>query len=109
MISRVIAEFESPELAETAVQRVRESVVYVYSGNIMYPPETVKGHFLSRGENHAVLPVSYSNSIGTNGNTVGQVVRRKNTTACVICGSGAVENVMAMMNAMGGMNIHSAV
>ena len=35
--------------------------------------------------------------------------RQKNTTACVICGSGAVENVMAVLNAMGGLNIHSAV
>lgn len=111
MISRVIAEFESPELAEMAVRRVKESVEYVYSGSIMYPQSVVKNHFLSRGANHAVIPNSFSNSVSVSDTeqTYAHSARRKNTTACVICGSGAVENVISTMNAMGGLNIHSAV
>ena len=109
MISRVIAEFESSDLAELAVKRVKESVEYVYSGNIMYSSKTVRAHLFERGANHAVVPVSYSNSISSDENTEQHFRRRKNTTACVICGSAAVENVISMLNAMGGINIRSAV
>lgn len=111
MISRVIAEFSSPELAETAVSRIKESVDYVYSGNIMYSRSSVKRHFLSRGTNYAVLSNSYRNSAASelNEEQIQFGVKRKNTTACIICGSGAVENVVSVINAMGGTNIRSVV
>ena len=110
MISRVIAEFSSPEAAESAVKQIKSTVDYVYSGNIMCPSAKEKRHFLSRGTNYAVMPV-FSNSISIGGSdslseshSVG-----RNTTACIICGSGAVDNVIAAVNAMGGMNIRSAI
>jgi hypothetical protein len=111
MISRVIAEFEAPEMAETALRRIKESVEYVYSGNIMYPRSVVRKHFLSRGTNYAVVPNSFTSSVADSETELSRPSsgRQKNTTACVICGSGAVENVMAVLNAMGGLNIHSAV
>ena len=36
MLSRVTAEFETPELAEYAMKRIRENVDYVYSAKMIY-------------------------------------------------------------------------
>ena len=111
MISRVIAEFGSPEAAELAVSRIKTSVDYVYSGNIMYTGGSTKKHTLGRGINYAVMPNSFSSSIGIAESEPFAEFNRhgKRTTACIICGSGAVENVISAMNAMGGTNIRSAV
>ena len=110
MIARVIAEFSSEKAAETAVNMIKSSIGYVYSGNIMYAGGKGINHPLNRGTNYAVLP-AFSSSVGITENEqqYEHIRQRKNTTACIICGSGAVENVISAMNAMGGMNIRSAV
>ena len=111
MISRVIAEFSSSEAAESALNQIKATVDYVYSGSVMSAAGSPKRHFLSRGTNYALLPDSFSNSITSPENEIisAHSPRRKKATACIICGSGAVENVISAVNAMGGMNVRSVI
>ena len=61
MISRVIAEFETADLAELAVKRVKESVDGVYSGNIIRSRMTVLGEHLGHGTSYSVIPTAFNN------------------------------------------------
>ena len=116
MISRVTAEFETPELAELALKRARESIDYVYSAKIMYNKQSDNALKLRGGTSYTVLPSAptaqnYVTAVMESPATediIPEPARRRTAHACVICGSGAVENVTALLNAMGGLNIHSA-
>ena len=57
MISRVTAEFETPELAEYALRRVRESVDYVYSAKMMYNRISERSARLGRSSTFTVISV----------------------------------------------------
>lgn len=116
MLSRVTAEFESPELAELAVKRIKESVDYVYSGNIMYDRRSDMAEKLRGGTHYSVLPTAfntYTNFLTavlespTTEDIIPEPQRNRQTTAYIVCGSGAVDNVVSLMNAMGGLNVHS--
>ena len=58
MISRVTAEFETPELAEYALKRVRESVDYVYSAKMMY--NRIAEHSAKLGRKRCKMGDSFS-------------------------------------------------
>jgi hypothetical protein len=117
MISRVTADFESPELAHVALKRVRESVEYVYSAKMMYHRISENAIRTSRSSAFSLIPV-YNNShnnyltnvIGSPVSEDISVFHRKNrtTTACIVCGSAAVDNVISVLNAMGATNIRFA-
>lgn len=117
MISRVTAEFETPELAEYALRRVRESVDYVYSAKMMYNRIAERSARLGRSSTFTVIP-TYCNT-HTNFLTdvmespvskdiIPEPARNRKTTACIVCGSAAVDNVISVLNAMGGLNIRFA-
>ena len=117
MISRVTAEFETPELAELAMKRLKESVDYVYSAKMIYNKLSDRALKLSRGSTFSIIP-TYSN---THSNFLTAVMnspaskdiipepsRNQKTSACIICGSAAVDNVISFLNAMGALNIRFA-
>lgn len=117
MISRVTAEFESPELAELAIKRIKESVEYVYSGNIMYNRMSDKAEKLRNGTKYTILPTAFNTRTNfmtaviespTSEDIIPEPARNRKTTAYIVCGSGAVDNVVSLMNAMGGLNINHA-
>lgn len=117
MISRVTAEFESPELAEMALKRIKESIDYVYSANIMYNKISDKAERLKHGTNYTVIPTFNSNHTNfltavlespASENAIPEPARNRKTSACIICGSAAIDNVTSLLNAMGGLNIRSA-
>ena len=108
MISRVIAEFDSRQAAQFAVTQAKNNIGYVYSGSIVtspgsrhhrsglsYPLNT-HADFLS-----AVVPDSYTMD--------NEIHAGEKYSACIICGSGAVENVVSMLHALGAENIRSTV
>ncbi|MBQ6213786.1 hypothetical protein [Ruminococcus flavefaciens] len=117
MISRVTAEFETPELAEFALKRVRESVDYVYSAKMMYSRIAEHSAQLGRSSTFSIIP-TYCNT-HTNFLTavmespaskdiIPEPARNRKTTACIVCGSAAVDNVISVLNALGGLNIRFA-
>ncbi len=117
MISRVTAEFETPELAELAMKRVKESVDYVYSAKMIYNKISDRAMKLSRGTAFQVIPTYYNNHTNiltsvmespASHDIIPEPARNRTTSACIICGSAAVDNVISVLNAMGGLNIRFA-
>lgn len=117
MISRVTAEFETPELAEYAMKRIRESVEYVYSAKMIHDHYAERAARLGRSTTFTVIPTYYNthtNFLTTvmespaSKDVIPEPRRNRKTTACIICGSAAVDNVIAVLNAMGGLNIRFA-
>lgn len=117
MISRVTAEFESPELAELAMKRVKESVDYVYSAKMIYNKISDRAMKLSRGKAFSVIPTYFNTHTNfltavmespASKDIIPEPARNRKTYACIVCGSAAVDNVISVLNAMGGMNIRFA-
>lgn len=117
MISRVTADFESPEIAHLAIKSVRESVDYVYSAKMMYHRIDDKSVLTRRTSDFSLIPIYYNSHcnsltdvIGSPFSNVIAASRQKNRkiTVCIVCGSAAVDNVISFFNAMGGSNIRFA-
>lgn len=115
MISRVTADFYSEELAHLAMQRLRESVDYVYSAKVLC------GRISGRSSLHNSVflqtPSFFSSYTAPFSDTVNGTVSaetslhslpKQKATACIVCGSAAVDNVISVLNAMGGSNIRFA-
>jgi len=108
MISRVIAEFDSQQAAQFAVSQAKNNIRFVYSGSILSSPVSHSGKagFSDSLNTHsdflsAVASPSYSSGYSNQ--------KKEKYSACIICGSGAVENVISLLHAMGAENIRSAV
>jgi hypothetical protein len=117
MLSRVTAEFETPELAEYAMKRIRESVDYVYSAKMIYNRFSERAERLGRSTTFTVIPTYYNTHTNfltsviespASKDIIPEPARNRKTTTCIICGSAAVDNVIAFLNAMGGLNIRFA-
>ena len=117
MISRVTADFANAELAEFAMKRVRDSVGYVYSAKMMYnrSPDAI----LNKSGNSAFpLITTYYNSHNNyltdvicspaSSELITREPKKYLTSTCIVCGSAAVDNVISVLNAMGGTNIRFA-
>ena len=117
MLSRVTAEFETPELAEYAIKRIKESVDYVYSAKMIYNPISERAKRLGRATSFTIIPTYYNTHTNfltavmespASRDIIPEPARNRKTTACIICGSAAVDNVIAVLNGMGGLNIRFA-
>ena len=117
MISRVTADFENPELAELAMAKVRESVQFVYSAKMMYNRISDGPVKKSRGSAFSLIPAYYSTHSNQLTDVIGEPAsneliphthKRAVTTACIVCGSAAVDDIISVLNAMGGTNIRFA-
>ncbi|MCQ2468504.1 MAG: hypothetical protein MJ100_01665 [Ruminococcus sp.] len=118
MLSRVIGEFETQELAELAIMRIRESVGSIYSASTIQSKISANANSLTHGTSYTVLPTAFNTRTNfmsavmespVYADDVPEPYRRTNTTACIVCGSGSVGEVIAVMNSLGGLNIRSAV
>ena len=114
MLSRVTAEFETPELAEYAMKRIRENVDYVYSAKMIYNRFAERAERLGRSSAFTIIPTYYNTHTNfltsvmespASKDIIPEPARNRKATTCIICGSAAVDNVIAFLNAMGGMNI----
>lgn len=117
MISRVTAEFETPELAELALKRVKESVQFVYSTHMLYDRMSERARKYSRGSTFSIIPTycnTHTNFLTAvmespaSADLIPEPARNRKASACIVCGSAAVDNVIAVLNAMGGLNIRFA-
>lgn len=112
MITRISAEFETPELAESAIHRVRASVP-VRSANMVYNKSSEEAVKLRNGTVWTLLPTAvtsynYYTAVverPVNEDAIPEPQRRRNTTAYILCNDEQTENVKAVLNAMGGLNI----
>jgi hypothetical protein len=117
MISRVTAEFESPELAELALMRIKESVQSVYSAKLLPNKMHERAHRQGKGTSYSIIP-TYCNThtnfytavmeYPLSSDNIPEPARNRKTSACIVCEKEDVGNAVAIMNAMGGLNIRSA-
>ncbi len=116
MIARISAEFETPELAELAVKKVREKVGSVYSSGLMYNRRSDEAVKLRGGCIYTVIPtaVTTHNYITAvmespaSEDVIPEPSRRRNTRIYVICEKSQTSAVKAVFNAMGGLSVTSS-
>lgn len=115
MITRIYAEFETPELAELALQRVREKVGNVFSSGLMYDRRSDRAVKLRNGTIYTVIPtaVTTHNYITAvmespaSEDVMTEPSRSRKTKIYVICESSAEGQIRAVFSTMGGLGIHS--
>lgn len=109
MITRVSAEFESPELAEIALTRVKSSVKGVHSTNIFYNKISDKAMKLRNGSIYTILPTAvtthnYLTAVMLSPSSEDVIIepyRSRKTNAYVVCEEESVDNVSSVLRAMG--------
>ena len=112
MITRISAEFETPELAETAIHRVRESIS-IRSANMVYNKSSDEAVKLRNGTVWTLLPTAVTSynyctavmEYPATEDVIPEYERRRNTTAYIMCEDEQTENVKSVLNAMGGLNV----
>lgn len=113
MITRISSEFESPELAELAIKRVKDSVKEIYSATIIYNKTSDKSVKLRNGTIYTIIPTAvtthnYITAViesSASEDIIVEPQRNRRTTAYIICDSESVSNISAVLNAMGGLKI----
>lgn len=110
---RISAEFESPDLAELAVKRVKESIKGVHSTNIIYNKISDKAMKLRSGSVYTIIPtaVTTHNYITAvmespaSENVIREPYRSQKTIACIFCDESSSANARSLLSALGGMNV----
>ena len=117
MISRVSAEFESPELAELALNKVRERVSEIYSSGLMYNRISDRALSLRNGSIYTVIPTAvtthnYITAVIESPSTedvIPEPSRRRNTKLYVICSSDKASEVSGIFTALGGLGVKTEI
>ena len=116
MVTRVVAEFEEPELAEIALNRIKESVRDVYSTNMIYNKKSDRAERLRNGTVYTLIPTV--NTVHSTHfmtavmespaceDVIPEPARSRKTTIYVVCEKSTIGNVTSILNSMGAMNIH---
>lgn len=115
MISRVSAEFEAVELAEAALGRIKESVGDIYKTGIVFNKKSNEASKLRHGITYTVLPTAvttynYITAVmesPASEDVIPEPQRRRTAMAYVICEHTSNNNVSAILNALGGLNVRS--
>ncbi len=113
MIERISAEFESPELAELAIKKARETVGSIYSSGLMYNRRSDEAVKLRGGCIYTIIPtaVTTHNYITAvmespaSEDVIPEPSRRRNTRIYVICDKEKAEGVRRAFNSMGGLSV----
>ena len=114
---RISAEFESLELAEMALKRVRDSVSGIFSTHIMYNRRSDKAEKLRGGTLYTIIPTAvtthnYLTAViesPASEDVMDEPSRSRKAHAYVICEKDSSANVRSVFGAMGGMDIHTPI
>ena len=114
MVTRITAEFETPEIAELALKKIRENVRGVYSTNFVYNRESDKAEKLRGGEIYTVLPTAAVSSnyltmvmeSPASVDVIPETSRRRNTTVFIVCDGNGTDEISSILNSTGGNKIH---
>ena len=115
MIARVSADFETPELAELAIGKVRGKVGSIYSSGLMYNRRSDEAVKLAGGCIYTVIPtaVTTHNYITAvmespaSADLVPEPSRSRKAHIYVICDKSDVPAVRAVFNSLGGLSVTS--
>lgn len=115
MVTRISSEFETSELAELAIKRIKESVIGVHSANIIYDKISDKALKLRNGTIYTVIPTAVTThtyftavmEFPASEDVIAEPLRSRKTTAYIVCEKNSLEHAKAILNAMGGLKINS--
>lgn len=115
MVSRVSAEFEAPELAEASLHRIKQGITGIHRTGIIYNKRSEESVKLRNGTLYTIIPTAvttfnYITAViesPASEDVIPEPSRSRTTKAYVICENDSINNVKAVLNAMGGLNIHS--
>lgn len=110
---RISAEFETPELAELALKRVKDTVSGVFSTNMMYNKISDKAMKLRGGSIYTIIPTAvtthtYLTSVmesPASEDVIDEPNRSRKTSVYVICSQDSAKIVRAILSAMGGLKV----
>jgi hypothetical protein len=114
MVTRITADFETPETAELALKKIRENVGGVYSTNFVYNRESDKAEALRGKDIYTVLPTNavtsnyltmVMNSPASEG-IIPEPARSRKTSVFIVCDGRGKDEISAILNSSGGNNIY---
>jgi hypothetical protein len=113
MITRISAEFETPDLAELVLKRIKESVDGVYSTNIIYNKISDRAVKLRNGTIYTIIPTAvtthnYFTAVmesPASEDVISEPYRNRKAVIYIMCRNESSANICSMLNAMGGMKI----
>ena len=117
MITRVSAEFETPEIAELAVNKVRDTVGGILSTGMMYNRSSEKAVRLRNGCMYTIIPTAVTShnyitavmESTTSEDVIPEPSRNRKATLYVICESGIADKVTAVFNSCGGLSVKADI
>lgn len=113
-MTRISAEFETPDMAEIALKRIKDTVPGVYSTNMIYNKTSDKAMKLRNGSLYTIIPTAvtthnYLTAViesPASEDVINEPLRSRKTSIYVICEPESVNNISSLLNAMGGLKIH---
>ena len=115
MVTRITAEFESPDLAETALNRIRNNVRGVYSATMRYSHSSEEAKKLRHGSIYTVLPVAPSAQnfltavleSPASKDIIPKPLRNRKTNVFIVCDGSGADRIHSVLSSAGAVNIHS--
>ena len=114
MVTRVTAEFTTPEEAEFALKKIRENVRGVYSTNFVYNRDSDKAEKLRSGTIYTVLPTAAVSSnyltmvmeSPASKDVIPEPSRSRKTTVFIVCDGNGIDEISSYLSSSGGININ---
>lgn len=117
MVTRVTAEFEAPEMAESALKKIRENVRGVYSTNFVYNRRSNEAERLRGATIYTILPTAVTRpnyltatlESPASEDVIPEPARSKKTTVFIVCDGSGIHQINSILTSMGGSNIYSPI
>ncbi len=115
MVTRVTAEFETPEIAEMALKKVRENVSGVYSTNFVYNRDSDKAEHLRGKDICTILPTALyptSNFLTmimespASKDVIPEPSHSRKTNVFIVCDGNGTDKISSILTSSGGSNIY---
>ncbi len=115
MVTRITAEFESPEIAELALKKIRDNVRGVYSTNFVYNRDSDKAEKLRGGNIYTILPTALhpTNNYLTmvmespaSKDVIPEPSHSKKTNVFIVCDGNGTDKISSILSSAGGNNIY---
>lgn len=113
-MTRISAEFETPDMAEIALKKIKDTVPGIYSTNMIYNKISDRAMELRNGSVYTIIPTAvtthtYLTAViesPASEDVIVEPLRSRKTIIYVICEPESVNNVSSILNALGGLKIN---
>ncbi|MBO5320146.1 MAG: hypothetical protein J6B01_10125 [Ruminococcus sp.] len=115
MVTRITAEFESPESAELALKRIRENIRGVYSTSYVYNKQSDKAERIRGKDIYTIMPTAavtqnYLTAVMDSPASVDSIPepsRSRKTTVFIVCDGSGTSDISSVLSNSGAVNIDS--